>query len=26
VIATPPDVLIHRLEVRTLTPPPKASP
>lgn len=23
VIATPPDVLIHRLEVRTLTPPPK---
>jgi short-subunit dehydrogenase len=25
VIATPPDVLIHRLEVRTLTPPPKSA-
>jgi NADP-dependent 3-hydroxy acid dehydrogenase YdfG len=25
VIATPPDVLIHRLEVRTLTPPPPKS-
>jgi short-subunit dehydrogenase len=25
VIATPADVLIHRLEVRTLTPPPKSA-